>query len=119
MGYLNPPTSPPPSVSPPPPTHENASMDTTLTLSPITLLDVQFDTPLPSPPIIGHPILLGIILRHMRDDDEDDGASHASTPSPTSYLNSLRPLNYQRYDIPTSSQQDDDLLFEQQTVLLN
>ncbi|GJQ90087.1 ribonuclease H-like domain-containing protein [Tanacetum coccineum] len=73
MGYLNPPTSPPPSVSPPPPTHENASMDTTLTLSPITLLDVQFDTPLPSPPIIGHPILLGIILRHMMGQLEIQG----------------------------------------------
>ncbi|GJY23369.1 hypothetical protein Tco_0397027 [Tanacetum coccineum] len=35
-GYLNPPTSPPPRVSPPPPTQENASMDITLTLSPIT-----------------------------------------------------------------------------------
>ncbi|GKC35338.1 hypothetical protein Tco_1047722 [Tanacetum coccineum] len=37
-GYLNSPTSPSP-------TQENASMDITLTLSPITLLDVQFDTP--------------------------------------------------------------------------
>ncbi|GJY66011.1 hypothetical protein Tco_0468249 [Tanacetum coccineum] len=45
-----PPTSPPPRVSPPPSTQENASMDITLTLSPITLLDVQFDTPSPSPP---------------------------------------------------------------------
>ncbi|GJY52121.1 hypothetical protein Tco_0442968 [Tanacetum coccineum] len=40
-GYLNPPTSPPPRVSPPPPTQENASMDITLTLSPITPLDVR------------------------------------------------------------------------------
>ncbi|GKD24531.1 hypothetical protein Tco_1230745, partial [Tanacetum coccineum] len=56
---------------------------------------------------------------HQGDDDEDDGASRASTPSPTTYLNSLRPLNYQRYNIPTSSQQDDDLLFERQTILLN
>ncbi|GKA24009.1 hypothetical protein Tco_0710042 [Tanacetum coccineum] len=39
-GYLNPPTSPPPRVSLPPLTHENASMDITLTLSPITPLDV-------------------------------------------------------------------------------
>ncbi|GJZ05768.1 hypothetical protein Tco_0539561 [Tanacetum coccineum] len=54
-----------------------------------------------------------------RDDDEDDGASRVSTPSHTTYLNSLQPLNYQRYDIPTSSQQDDDLLFERQTDLLN
>ncbi|GKG28660.1 hypothetical protein Tco_0416025 [Tanacetum coccineum] len=55
-GYLNPPTYPPPRVSPPPPTQENASMDITLTLSPIIPLDVQFDTSSPSPPIIGHPI---------------------------------------------------------------
>nr|GEU78670.1 hypothetical protein [Tanacetum cinerariifolium] len=56
---------------------------------------------------------------HHGDDDEDDGISHASTSSPTTFLNSLSSLNYQKYDIPTSSQQDDDLLFEQQTALLN
>ncbi|GJW01032.1 hypothetical protein Tco_1556283 [Tanacetum coccineum] len=39
----------------------------------------------------------------FNDDDEDDGASYASTPSPTNYLNSLKPLDYQQYDIPTSS----------------
>nr|GEU58092.1 UBN2 domain-containing protein [Tanacetum cinerariifolium] len=49
---------------------------------------------------------------HHEEDDEDEGTSRDSTPSPTTYLNSLQPLNYQRYDIPTSSQQDDDLLFE-------
>ncbi|GJZ43125.1 hypothetical protein Tco_0590380, partial [Tanacetum coccineum] len=53
------------------------------------------------------------------DDDEDDGASCASTPSHTTYLNSLKPLDYQQYNIPTSSEQDDDLLFECQTDLLN
>ncbi|GJZ93220.1 hypothetical protein Tco_0665285 [Tanacetum coccineum] len=51
-------------------------------------------------------------LSHHGDDDEDDGASRASTPYPTTYFNFLRLLNYQIYDIPTSSQQDDDLLFE-------
>nr|GEU37595.1 ribosomal protein L7Ae/L30e/S12e/Gadd45 [Tanacetum cinerariifolium] len=56
---------------------------------------------------------------HQRDDDEDDGASRTRTLSLTTYLNSLRLLNYQRHDIPTSSQQDDDLLFERQTILLN
>ncbi|GKA62330.1 hypothetical protein Tco_0761849 [Tanacetum coccineum] len=55
-GYLNPSTSPPPRVSPPPPTQDNASMDIAFTLSPNTPLDVQFDTPSPSPPIIAHPI---------------------------------------------------------------
>ncbi|GJU10567.1 hypothetical protein Tco_1132963 [Tanacetum coccineum] len=52
---------------------------------------------------------------HQGDDDEDDGASGASTPSPTTYLNSLKPLNYQRYKIPSPSQQNDDLLLERQT----
>ncbi|GKE60860.1 hypothetical protein Tco_1511227, partial [Tanacetum coccineum] len=51
-GYLNLPTSPPLRVSPPPPTQENASMDITFTLSLITPLDVQFDTPSPSLPIL-------------------------------------------------------------------
>ncbi|GJT62122.1 hypothetical protein Tco_1005655 [Tanacetum coccineum] len=55
----------------------------------------------------------------QEDDDEDDGASRASTPSPTTYLNSLKPLNYQQYKIPSPSEQSDDLLFERQTKLLN
>ncbi|GJZ96841.1 hypothetical protein Tco_0669175 [Tanacetum coccineum] len=54
----------PPRDSPPPPTQENASMDITLTLSPITPLDVQFDTPSPSPPIIGHPIPWNLLEAH-------------------------------------------------------
>ncbi|GJW78445.1 hypothetical protein Tco_0140127 [Tanacetum coccineum] len=56
---------------------------------------------------------------HQGNDNEDDGASRASTPSPTTFLNSLKPLNYQHYDISTSSKQDDDLLFERQIDLLN
>ncbi|GKD16309.1 hypothetical protein Tco_1205467 [Tanacetum coccineum] len=56
---------------------------------------------------------------HQGDDDEDVGASHASTPSPTTYLNSLGHLDYQKYDVPTSSEQNDDLLFERQPDLLN
>ncbi|GJX45912.1 hypothetical protein Tco_0262588 [Tanacetum coccineum] len=56
---------------------------------------------------------------HQGDDDEDDCASHVSTPSPITYLNSLGPLDYQPYDIPTSSEQNDDLFFEHQTDLLN
>ncbi|GJW49281.1 hypothetical protein Tco_0090632 [Tanacetum coccineum] len=56
---------------------------------------------------------------HQEDDDDNEGISRASTPSPTTYLNSLSPLNYEKYDIPTSSEQDDDLLFERQTALLN
>ncbi|GJW77132.1 hypothetical protein Tco_0138814 [Tanacetum coccineum] len=63
-GYLNSPTSPPPRVPPPPPTQENTSMDITLTLSPITTLDVQFKTPSPSPPIFGHPIPWNLLEAH-------------------------------------------------------
>nr|GEW92214.1 hypothetical protein [Tanacetum cinerariifolium] len=33
---------------------------------------------------------------YHRDGDEDDDASCASTPSPTTYLSSLSPLNYQK-----------------------
>ncbi|GKB77621.1 hypothetical protein Tco_0944516, partial [Tanacetum coccineum] len=42
---------------------------------------------------------------HQVDDDEDvqiEGTSGASTPSPTSYLNSLSPLTHHQYNIPTS-----------------
>ncbi|GKB49012.1 hypothetical protein Tco_0899765 [Tanacetum coccineum] len=63
--------------------------------------------------------IFNVVDRCLADDDEDDGASRASTPSPTTYLNSLEPLNYQRYKIPSPSQQNDDLLFERQTELLN
>nr|GFA12406.1 hypothetical protein [Tanacetum cinerariifolium] len=56
---------------------------------------------------------------HQDDDDEDDGASRASTPSPTTYVNYLRPLDYQQYDVPTYSEQNDDLLFKRQIDLLN
>nr|GEX63420.1 alpha/beta hydrolases superfamily protein [Tanacetum cinerariifolium] len=56
---------------------------------------------------------------HQGDNDKDDGASRASTPSPTTYLNSLGPLDYQPYDLPTSSKQNDELIFERQTNLLN
>nr|GFB15871.1 hypothetical protein [Tanacetum cinerariifolium] len=56
---------------------------------------------------------------HQRDDYEDDGASHGSTLSPTTYLNSLGPLDYQPYNIPTSSEKNDELLFKRQTDLLN
>nr|GEW74381.1 hypothetical protein [Tanacetum cinerariifolium] len=51
--------------------------------------------------------------------EDDDGASRASTPSPTTYINSLKPPNYQQYEIPSPSEQSGDLLFERQTELLN
>ncbi|GKC90575.1 hypothetical protein Tco_1151224, partial [Tanacetum coccineum] len=55
---------------------------------------------------------------HQEDDDNDEGTSQASTPSPNSYLNSLSPLTHQTYNIPTSFEQIDRLLFERQTTLL-
>ncbi|GKB57092.1 hypothetical protein Tco_0913278 [Tanacetum coccineum] len=59
---------------------------------------------------------------HQHDDDDDDDdveMSRASTPSPTTYLNSLDPLNYQNYEMPSPSEQTDETLFERQTTLLN
>ncbi|GJT45830.1 hypothetical protein Tco_0954545 [Tanacetum coccineum] len=41
---------------------------------------------------------------HQHDDDDDVETSCASTPSPTTYLNSLDPLNYQNYQIPSASE---------------
>ncbi|GJS99522.1 hypothetical protein Tco_0820692 [Tanacetum coccineum] len=56
---------------------------------------------------------------HQHDDDDDVETSRASTPSPTTYLNSLDPLNYQNYQMPSASEQTDETLFERQTTLLN
>ncbi|GKD44946.1 hypothetical protein Tco_1269591 [Tanacetum coccineum] len=58
---------------------------------------------------------------HQHDDDDDENVetSHASTPSPTTYLNSLDPLNYQNYQMPFASKRTDETLFERQTALLN
>ncbi|GKC91885.1 hypothetical protein Tco_1157327, partial [Tanacetum coccineum] len=55
-GYLNSPISPPPRVPQPPPTQESKPMEITLILSPITPLDIQFNTPSPLSPLFGHPI---------------------------------------------------------------
>ncbi|GKB75158.1 hypothetical protein Tco_0936570 [Tanacetum coccineum] len=56
---------------------------------------------------------------HQHDDDDDDETSQASTLSLTTYLNSLHPLDYQNYQIPSSSKQTDETLFARQTILLN
>ncbi|GJS01326.1 hypothetical protein Tco_0317834 [Tanacetum coccineum] len=50
-------------------------------------------------------------LSHQHDDDEDVETSRASTPSPTTYLNSLGSLNFQNYQIPSSFEQTDETLF--------
>ncbi|GJS65704.1 hypothetical protein Tco_0680268 [Tanacetum coccineum] len=49
---------------------------------------------------------------HQHDDDDDVKTSRASTLSPTTYLNSLIPLNYQNYEMPSASEQTDETLFE-------
>nr|GEW98960.1 hypothetical protein CTI12_AA055610 [Tanacetum cinerariifolium] len=56
---------------------------------------------------------------HQHDDDDDVETSQASTPSPTTYLNSLHPPDYQNYHIPSSFEQTDETLFARQTTLLN
>nr|GEX42235.1 hypothetical protein [Tanacetum cinerariifolium] len=54
--YLTSTMSPPPRVPPPPPTQESRSMNITLILSPITPLDIQFNTPSPPSLLFLHPI---------------------------------------------------------------
>nr|GEU90438.1 peptidyl-tRNA hydrolase family protein [Tanacetum cinerariifolium] len=55
---------------------------------------------------------------HQHDDDDVE-TSRASTPSPSTYFNSLNPLNYQNYQIPSSSEQINETLFARQITLLN
>ncbi|GKA60068.1 hypothetical protein Tco_0759381 [Tanacetum coccineum] len=54
---------------------------------------------------------------HQHKDDDDVKTSRASTPSPTTYLNSLDPLNYQNYHMPSASEQTDKTLFERKIPL--
>ncbi|GJZ06597.1 hypothetical protein Tco_0540390 [Tanacetum coccineum] len=57
---------------------------------------------------------------HQHDKDDDDvETSRASTLSPTTYLNSLHPLDYQNYQMPSSSEQTNETLFARQTTLVN
>ncbi|GJT33842.1 hypothetical protein Tco_0924261 [Tanacetum coccineum] len=57
---------------------------------------------------------------HQHDHDDDDvKTSRASTLSPTTHLNSIGSLNYQNYQIPSSSEQTDETFFTRQTTLLN
>ncbi|GKF23478.1 hypothetical protein Tco_0075800 [Tanacetum coccineum] len=66
-GYLNSPSSPPPRVPLTPPTQEREPLDITLTLSPITPLDIQFNTPsppMPSLPLFGHLISWNLLEAH-------------------------------------------------------
>ncbi|GJR15832.1 hypothetical protein Tco_0798484 [Tanacetum coccineum] len=71
-------------------------------------------------PFRSHPIFSSSRTSSQSTDDDDDvKTSHASTPYPTTYLNSLNPLNYQNYEMPSASEQTDETLFERQTTLLN
>ncbi|GJX18850.1 zinc finger, CCHC-type containing protein [Tanacetum coccineum] len=63
-GYLNSPISSPPRVPPPPPTQKSELIEIILTPSPITLLKIQFNTPLPPPPIFGHLIPWNLLEAH-------------------------------------------------------
>nr|GEV82851.1 hypothetical protein [Tanacetum cinerariifolium]GEV83369.1 hypothetical protein [Tanacetum cinerariifolium] len=66
-GYLNSPLYPPPRVYSPPPIQESKPMDLNPTLSPITPLDIQFNTLstlMPSPPLFGHPIPWNLLEAH-------------------------------------------------------
>nr|GEX86963.1 ribosomal protein L7Ae/L30e/S12e/Gadd45 [Tanacetum cinerariifolium] len=57
---------------------------------------------------------------HQQDDDNDDVETYRSrNPSHVTYLNSLHPLDYQNYHIPSSSEQTNETLFKRQTTLLN
>nr|GEV03315.1 ribosomal protein L7Ae/L30e/S12e/Gadd45 [Tanacetum cinerariifolium] len=56
---------------------------------------------------------------HQHDNDDDVKTSRASTPSPTTYLNSLYLLDYQTYHVPSFSKQTDETHFTRQTILLN
>ncbi|GJZ68850.1 hypothetical protein Tco_0632400 [Tanacetum coccineum] len=57
-------------------------------------------------PVSSHLLIHHVTSSHQHDDDDDDvETSRASTPSPTTYLNSLNPFN--------------ETLFERQTTLLN
>ncbi|GJW73756.1 hypothetical protein Tco_0133126 [Tanacetum coccineum] len=50
---------------------------------------------------------------------QDEDTSRASTPSPTTYLNSLSPIRPQLFSNPGSSDQNTTTLFTRQTHLLN
>nr|GEV64469.1 ribosomal protein L7Ae/L30e/S12e/Gadd45 [Tanacetum cinerariifolium] len=56
---------------------------------------------------------------HQHDVDDDVKTSRASTLFPTTYVNSLHPLDYQNYQMPSSSEQTDETLFPRQTTLFN
>ncbi|GJR47560.1 hypothetical protein Tco_1315663 [Tanacetum coccineum] len=63
-------------------------------------------------------VMRPLALKQTRRPQSDHGKER-TTPSPTTYLNSLNPLNYQNYKMPSASEQTDETLFERQSTLLN
>nr|GEV79184.1 putative reverse transcriptase domain-containing protein [Tanacetum cinerariifolium] len=63
-GYLNSQLSPPLKVPPPPPPQAPNSLEITLSLSPITPLNVHHNSESPSPPIISHLIPWNLLKAH-------------------------------------------------------
>lgn len=61
----------------------------------------------------------GSTSRHEDDDDEVEGPSHTSTPSPTTFVDELPDFDLQDYQIPRPHERNEELLFERQTSLLN
>ncbi|GJW60670.1 hypothetical protein Tco_0110005 [Tanacetum coccineum] len=62
------------------------------------------------------------LFSHQFDDDEeiqDEATSRTSSPSPTTYLNSLVLIRPHVFKNPTSPKQNTDTLFNRQTLLLN
>ena len=55
--------------------------------------------------------------RQHDDNEDNEGTSRASTPSPTTYINNLSPLNYTRSTTP--SQLTEEELFARQSELQN
>ncbi|GJS75495.1 hypothetical protein Tco_0725376, partial [Tanacetum coccineum] len=59
---------------------------------------------------------------HQFNDDEEiqkEGTSRASTPSPTTYHDSLSPIHPQMFKKPTTHEQNITVIFDRQTFLLN
>ncbi|GKA95305.1 hypothetical protein Tco_0817343 [Tanacetum coccineum] len=54
---------------------------------------------------------------HQHDDDDDVETSRASTPSPTTYLNSLVSSNYQKLQMLLAPNKTMETLLERQTQL--
>nr|GEX96127.1 integrase, catalytic region, zinc finger, CCHC-type, peptidase aspartic, catalytic [Tanacetum cinerariifolium] len=80
-GYLNFLLSPPPRVPPPPLTQAPNSMEITLSLSPVTPLDVHHNSPSLSSPIIGHHVPWNLLEAHDMGISISEGSPDTRTES--------------------------------------